>query len=115
MKSILRKLDVLSVFAAWALLIVFFASLAYAKFFSDAEASAIHLVYLFGAFIGAVVLHIVLSFLNRCPHCNQCLTVQCFEKPHSASSGSWDKVVWHCFSGSVVCIRCGKRVATNDL
>ena len=115
MKSILRKLDVLSVFAAWALLIVFFVSLAYAKFFTDPEASAIYLVYLFGTFIGAVVMHIVLSIFNRCPHCNHCLTVQCFEKPHSALSGSWDKVVWHWFSGSVVCIHCGKRVAINDL
>ena len=59
MKSTIGKLDVLSVFAAWALLIVFFVSLAYGKTFSEPSAS--HLVYLFGAFFCAVLIHIVLA------------------------------------------------------
>tara|TARA_A200000113_G_scaffold2435_2_gene2645 strand:+ start:400 stop:612 length:213 start_codon:yes stop_codon:yes gene_type:complete len=62
MKSTIGKLDVLSVFAAWALLIVFFVSLAYGKTFSEPSAS--HLVYLFGAFFCAVLIHIVLAFLT---------------------------------------------------
>ncbi|WP_419147933.1 hypothetical protein [Pseudoalteromonas 'SMAR'] len=115
MKSIIGKLDVLSVFAAWALVIGFFVSLAYGKLFSGLSASAIHLAYLFGAFICAVLIHIVLAFFNRCPHCNKCLTVQGFKNTHLASSGSWDKVVLRWFSGSIVCIHCGQRVATNSL
>ena len=115
MKSIIGKLDVLSVFAAWTLLIVFFVSLAYGKMFSEPNASASHLVYLFGAFFCTVLIHIVLAFFNRCPHCDKCLTVQGFKKPHPASSGSWDKVVWRWFSCSIVCIHCGQRVATNGL
>ena len=115
MKSIIGKLDVLSVFTAWVLLVVFFLLLAYEKMFSAPEASASHLVYLFIAFIGAVLVHVVLAFFNRCPHCNKCLTVQGFKEPHPASSGSWDKVVLHWFSGSIVCIHCGQKVATDGL
>ena len=44
MKSIIGKFDVLSVFAAWTLLLVFFVSLAYGKIFSEPDASATHLV-----------------------------------------------------------------------
>ena len=73
------------------------------------------LIYIFGAFFGAVVVHIVLAFFNRCPHCNKCLTIQGFKSPHPASSGDWSKVVWHWFSGSIVCIHCGNRVNTNGL
>ena len=115
LKSIIGKLDVLSVFAAWALLLAFFVSLAYGKMFSEPEASASHLVYLFGLFLFTVLIHIVLAFFNRCPHCNKCLTIQGFEKPHPASRGGWDKVIWRWFSGSIVCIHCGQRVVTNGL
>jgi hypothetical protein len=113
--SIISKLDIISVFIAWALLIIFFAALGYGKIFSEPDASASHLIYIFGAFFVSVVLHIALAFFNRCPHCNKCLTVQGFKSPHPASSGSWDKVVWRWFSGSIVCIHCGQRVVTNGL
>ena len=83
--------------------------------FSEPEASASHLVYLFGLFLFTVLIHIVLAFFNRCPHCNKCLTIQGFEKPHPASRGGWDKVIWRWFSGSIVCIHCGRRVVTNGL
>ncbi|MBU1621142.1 MAG: hypothetical protein KJ556_00215 [Gammaproteobacteria bacterium] len=114
-KSLIGKLDVLSVFIAWALLIVFFLALGYGKLFSAPEDGATHLLYIFCAFAGAVVIHIVLAFFNRCPHCNKCLTVQGFKTPHPASSGDWSKVVWRWFSGSIVCIHCGQRVNTNGL
>ena len=114
-KTLIGKLDVLSVFIAWSLLIIFFLALGYGKFLSPPEANASHLVYIFGVFVGAVVLHIVLAFFNRCPHCNKCLTVQGFKSPHPASSGDWSKVVWRWFSGSIVCIHCGQRVNTNGL
>jgi hypothetical protein len=113
--SIVSKLDELSVFIAWTLLIVFFVSLGYGKVFSEPNASASYLIYIFGAFSVSVVLHIVLAFFNRCPHCNKCLIVQGFKTPHPVSSGSWDKVVWRWFSGSIVCIHCGQRVVTNGL
>ena len=114
-KTLMGKLDVLSVFIAWSLLIAFFLAFGYGKFFSPPEASASHLVFIFGAFVGAVAVHIVLAFFNRCPHCNKCLTVQGFVAPHPASSGDWSKVVWLWFSGSIVCIHCGNRVNTNGL
>jgi len=114
-KTLIGRLDVLSVFIAWFLLITFFLALGYGKFFSPPEASASYLVYIFGAFAGAVAVHIALAFFNRCPHCNKCLTVQGFKSPHPASSGDWSKVVWHWFSGSIVCIHCGNRVNTNGL
>jgi hypothetical protein len=113
--SIISKFDVLSVFIAWTLLIVFFVSLGYGEIFSEPDSSASHLIYIFSAFLVFVVLHIVLAFFNRCPHCNKCLTVQGFKEPHPSSSGSWDKEVWRWFSGSIACIHCGQRVVTNGL
>ncbi len=115
MKSLVGKLDVLSVFIAWSLLAAFFLALGYVKFFAQPEASVSYLVYIFGAFFCAVAVHIVLAFFNRCPHCNKCLTVQGFKSPHPASSGDWSKVVWRWFSGSIVCIHCGNRINTNGL
>jgi hypothetical protein len=114
-KSTIGKLDVLSVFVGWGLLISLLISLAYLMIFADPNSSAAILVYLFGAFFIAALCHLILSYFNRCPHCSKRLTGQGFKTPHPASSGSWDKVVWHWFSGSIVCIHCGQRVDTNGL
>ena len=82
------KLDVLSVFVAWVLLIAFFASLTFSLIFAEPYSSVNHLIYLFGVFAFAGILHIVLAFFNRCPYCKKCLTVQGFKEPHPDSSGS---------------------------
>ena len=70
---------------------------------------------LFNIFIGSAVLHIILTFFVRCPHCNKCITTQGFKAPHPDSDGNWANVVAKWFSGSVVCIHCGQQVNTNDL
>lgn len=114
-KSTLGKLDVLSVFITWAILISLLSTLVYLKIFADPNSSAAILVYLFGAFFIAALCHAILAYFNRCPHCSKCLTIQGFKPPHPASSGSRDKVVWHWFSGSIVCIHCGQKVDTNGL
>jgi len=114
-KVTIGKLDVLSVFVAWAILLVFFGSLVYSQFFSDIDTNINYIIYIFGAFFIAALCHLTLSYFNRCPHCRKCLTVQGFKPPHPASSGSWNKVVWHWFSGSIACIHCGQKVDTNGL
>ena len=109
------KLDVLSVFVAWFFLFSVFLLLGYNYFFSDIDKNLIYIAYTFAAFFIFALFHLVLSFFNRCPHCNKCLTVQGLKAPHPNSSGSWDKVVWHWFSGTVVCIHCGEVVSTDGL
>lgn len=59
-KTLIGKLDVLSVFIAWSLLIIFFLALGYGKFLSPPEANASHLVYIFGG--GLVLLYFILSW-----------------------------------------------------
>jgi hypothetical protein len=114
-KTTIGKLDVVSVFIAWGLLFLFFSTLVYVKIFADPNSSAAILIYLFGAFFITALIHLILSYFNRCPHCSKCLIIQGFKPPHPASTGSWDKVVWHWFSGSIVCIHCGQKVDTNGL
>ena len=65
-------------------------------------------------------LHGVLAYFVRCPHCNKCLTIQGFQKPHpnsrvSGNKDAWVVVVMQWFSGNVVCIHCGNEVNTNAL
>ena len=114
-KSILGKLDVVSVFIAWALYFISFAALFYSVAFAESDSSATILIYLFGAALIASITHLILSYYNRCPHCNRCLTVQGFQTPHPASNGSWNRVVWHWFSRSIVCIHSGQSVDTSRL
>jgi hypothetical protein len=72
-------------------------------------------MYVFGEFLFFVLVHIVMAYFVRCPHCQKCLTVQGFGEPHPSSGGSWSKVVLNWFSGSVICIHCGNSVNTNGL
>jgi hypothetical protein len=114
-KNILGKINAVAVFLAWFFLPAAFLLLGYQKYFGNPESSAEPLFYLFGAFFVSVGVHLLLAFFVRCPNCNKCITVQGFKEPHPASSGGWSKVVWHWFSGSVVCIHCGSRVNTHAL
>lgn len=110
----LGKLDVISVFISWLLLGVFFLRLAYEQFLGDTQTESLAWT-IFIVFIISAVWHIALAFFNRCPYCNKMLTAQGFKKPHPNSTGDWTKVVWHWFSGSIVCIHCGEKVNTNKL
>jgi hypothetical protein len=113
-KTVVGKLDVISVFICWFLLLLFFARLAYEQIFGGAETELLSW-NIFAYFLVSLAFHVFLAFFNRCPNCNKMLTAQGFKKPHPNSSGDWSKVVWHWFSGSIVCIHCGKEVNTNDL
>ena len=113
-KTLIGRLDAISVYIAWILLALFFARLAFEQFFGTNE-SEVHSLSIFGLFICFTILHVALAFFNRCPHCSKIMTAQGFKSPHPDSSGDWTKVVWKWFSGSVVCIHCGKAVNTNDL
>lgn len=110
----LGKLDVISVFISWLLLGGFFLRLAYEQFLANTQTESLAWT-IFIVFLISAALHITLAFFNRCPNCNKMLTAQGFKKPHSNSAGDWTKVVWHWFSGSIVCIHCGERVNTNRL
>jgi|TARA_R110000823_G_scaffold311260_1_gene436636 hypothetical protein len=66
------------------------------------------------------IIHGILAYFVRCPHCKKCLTVQGFQKPHpnsrvSGKKDAWVVVITQWFSGSVVCIHCGAEVDTNAL
>jgi hypothetical protein len=113
-KTVVGKLDAISVFMCWFLLGLFFTRLVYEQFFSNAEI-VLFSWYIFAVFIVFLIFHVILAFFNRCPNCSKMLTAQGFKKPHPNSSGDWSNVVWHWFSGSIVCIHCGKEVNTNDL
>jgi len=114
-KSNIGKLDVVSVFLAWALLVIFILTFAYLKMFAAPDTSASPIIYSLGLFLGVALIHAILAYFNRCPHCSKCLTVQGFKTPHPASSGSWSNVVLRWFSGSIICIHCGQQVNTNGL
>jgi hypothetical protein len=109
------KVNALSVFAAWTFLVGFFVYLAYEKLLLPQDASALPLVWLFGLFVGASILHMVAANFVRCPSCRKCLTVQGFGAPHPSTSGSWAKVAFFWFSGRVQCIHCGATVDTKNL
>ena len=106
------RINALSVFASWLLLVATVAYLVYAKNFLPENASVLPLIYLFGAFMCFVALHLVLACFVRCPSCKKCLTIQGFGKVHPAAKGGWSKVVCRWFSGTVQCIHCGATVKT---
>ena len=114
--SVLGKLNALAVLAAWACLAVLIVWLAYAKLASPTDGSILPLILLAAFFVVLVLAHIALSCAVRCPHCNSQLTAQGFSRPQY---GDWSGVVAKWFTGSVICIHCGGRVATrgraNDL
>jgi hypothetical protein len=113
-KTLIGRLDALSVYITWFLLATFLIRLSYEQFWGDAQ-TGIYSLKLFFAFICFAFIHVIFAYFNRCPNCYKMLTAQGFKAPHPNSSGDWSKVVWKWFSGSIVCIHCGKEVNTNDL
>ncbi len=106
---LLGKLNAAVVLAAWACLLSAFAWLAYAKA-TAADGSALPFIVLFGLFAALALVHFVLARWIRCPHCNEKITAQDFSR---AAWSDWSGLVVKWFSGSVVCIHCGKRVSTR--
>jgi len=107
------KLNAISAYFAWAMLLICGFYFVYALATEGGSEST--LLRLFYGFLIFGVVHFVLAFFVRCPHCNRCLTIQTFKQPHPASSGNWASVVTKWFSGSIVCIHCGVRVDTKNL
>jgi hypothetical protein len=113
-RTLVGRMDAISVYIAWFLLAFFFVRLAFEQFFGTSQ-TQLYSLSIFMLFISFAVIHVILAFFNRCPHCSKMLTAQGFKSPHPNSSGDWSKVVLNWFSGSVVCIHCGRVVNTNDL
>jgi len=107
------SLNAISVYCAWAMLLIGGFYFVYALATEGGSSST--LIRLFYGFFAFVLVHFILAFFVRCPHCERCLTIQTFKQPHSASSGNWASVVGNWFSGSVVCIHCGNGVDTKNL
>jgi hypothetical protein len=107
---LLGKLNALTVFAAWACIALLVIALAYLKLTAPPGSSISPLVVLLSCFIVLIVAHVVMSWFVRCPHCNKQLTTQGFAKPRY---GDWAGATTKWFSGTVVCIHCGGRVATR--
>lgn len=107
------KINVISVYCAWILLLALGVYFAFGLATGSAKESV--LIQLFCWFCGAAAVHFIFAFFVRCPHCNKCLTIQTFTSAHPASTMNWASVVTKWFTGSVVCIHCGKRVDTKNL
>jgi len=107
---LLGKLNALSVLAAWVCLALLIAWLVYSQVAAAADDSIVPFVLLVGALILLTIIHIALSNLVRCPHCSSQLTTQGFSRPQF---GDWSSAVIRWFSGSIVCIHCGKKVTTR--
>ena len=115
MKNVLLgKINAVSVYIAWLGLFGFLAWLAY-KLITDDPQYDYLVLYAIGITVFSGIIHFILSFWVRCPYCGKCLTIQTLKEPHPNSSGDWGAVVFKWFSGSVVCIHCGKTVNTNGL
>ncbi len=111
-KVFVGKLNVVTVYIAWIGFVLFLPLLFLSTIYSlnnFIALSPLAVGLLFGFF------HFILAFFVRCPHCSKCLTIQGFKPPHPKSDGDWSKVIVKWFSGSVVCIYCGKTVDTNGI
>ena len=114
MKLTLGKVNAASVFIAWFGLVGFFVWFTYVLVTDNHVFDYLVLAVILVTVLGALV-HFILSFKVRCPHCDSCLTIQGFKKPHPNSAGDWSVVVFKWFTGSVVCIHCGKKVDTRNI
>ena len=109
----LGKINAVCVYVAWAALLAFILNAIYG--FLIAPTSNLIFNAIIITLMSSALLHVVLSFFVRCPHCNKQITTQGFKAPHPNSEGDWSRVVAKWFTGSVVCIHCGQEVSTNDL
>ena len=110
----LGKLNAITTYIAWILLVAMIASFVLGYFGIKFEMPVYYVV--FGGFFLFAFIHFALAFWVRCPNCNKCLTIQGMHGVHPASMHkSWSSVICHWFSGSVGCIHCGATVSTNDL
>ena len=107
------KLNAISVYFAWALLLI--CGFYFVYVLATEGGSESTLLSLFYGFLFSGVVHFVLAFFVHCLHCSRCLTIQTFKRPHPASSGDWALVVAKWFSGLIRCIHCRVRVDTQNL
>ncbi len=117
-KVAIGKLNALSIYIAWfcliLCLIIIILSLAVSKAIFPYSIYSMMLLFASG------VIHFILAFFVRCPHCSKCITVQGMAKIHSNSRivygiKGWGAVALQWFSGNVLCIHCGNEVDTNAL
>ena len=117
-RTIIGKINAVIVYSAWACFVLTGLLMVYV-YFDEKAGLPIFLASLLILVLLAII-HAILAYFVRCPHCNKCLTVQGFAKPHqnsrvSGKKDAWVVVVKQWFSGSIVCIHCGKEVDTNAL
>ena len=123
-KVTIGKLNAIAVYLAWANLAFFVLFILAAFIIAIAEVKipsgidGIFIVYSLAAFIGFALIHMILSFFVRCPHCHKCLTIQGYGNKSTSPNGimdGWSHVAIKWFSGTVNCIHCGSEVNTNSL
>jgi hypothetical protein len=107
---LLGRLNALVAFAAWVCLALLVLGLAYLKLLAAPDTSVLPLMLVFAVFVVLVLAHVAISLFVRCPYCNKQLTAQGFTKP---KYGDWSGAITKWFSGSVVCIHCGRNVRTG--
>jgi len=117
-KTLIGKLNAISVYLTWvgffSIFIIMFGVFLEIDILKNIGIYLIWFLFIFGP------VHFILAYFTRCPYCNKCLTVEGFQTPHHNSRpvtglNGWASVIVHWFSGSVVCIHCGKEVDTNAL
>lgn len=111
-RPILMKTNAWTVILGWALVLV--AGLLFV-------AEAIGLVALeaptivLKLFIAAVVLHVILAIILKCPNCKKCPTVELFGEIHAKANRRWGLDGWAvvivdvAFRSKFRCIHCGSE------
>ena len=113
-KVLIGRLNAISVYFAWAGVLSIFVLLSI-NWWTETELANTHFMATFVVFLFFGLVHIVLAFQVRCPHCGKGLTIQGFKEPHPNSDGDWATTIFKWFGGKVRCIHCGNAVDTNDL
>ena len=109
--KILRA-DAHTVYISWFLLTMS-ALLFFLPFLTGITVTEGALITCFGAFCAAVIFHVILALMHRCPSCGKHPTIQGFRTVHPASVGQaraegWAGVVINVVRRRpFVCIHCG--------